>query len=149
MCSGQTTEFDMMIDSTLQKTIPFISSDELLNNYENYTILDAREIDEYKVSHLKDAIHVGYTKFNTKKTSKALSKGTPILVYCSIGYRSEKIAEKLKRKGFEVYNLYGGVFEWKNNKNTVIDSSKHTTNKVHCYNKEWSKWLINGEKVYN
>jgi rhodanese-related sulfurtransferase len=149
VCIGQTTEFDAMIDSTLQKTVPFMSSDNLLDNYENYTILDTREIDEYNISHLKKAIHVGYDNFNMNTTSKKLSLNTPIVVYCSVGYRSEKIAEKLIKKGYKVYNLYGGIFKWKNMKNTVIDTSNIETNKVHCYNEEWSKWLVNGEKVYD
>jgi rhodanese-related sulfurtransferase len=146
---GQTTDFDTMIDSKLQKSVPFITSDNLLGNYENYTILDSREINEYNVSHLKNAIHVGYEHFSMNKTIKKLSIKTPIIVYCSVGYRSEKIAEKLIKKGYKVYNLYGGIFEWKNKKNTVIDTSNIETNKVHCYNEEWSKWLLNGEKVYD
>lgn len=149
ICHGQTTEFDAMIDSTLQKTVPFITSDNLLENYENYTILDSREINEYNISHLKKAIHVGYDNFNMNTTSKKLSLNTPIVVYCSVGYRSEKIAEKLIKKGYKVYNLYGGIFDWKNKKNTVINTSNIETNKVHCYNEEWSKWLVNGEKVYD
>lgn len=149
ICHGQTTEFDAMIVSTLQKTVPFITSDNLLENYENYTILDSREINEYNISHLKKAIHVGYDNFNMNTTSKKLSLNTPIVVYCSVGYRSEKIAEKLIKKGYKVYNLYGGIFEWKNKKNTVINTSNIETNKVHCYNEEWSKWLVNGEKVYD
>lgn len=149
VCNGQTTTFDAMIDDTLQKTVPFMSSDHLIDNYESYTILDAREINEYNVSHLKNAIHVGYEHFNMKTTSKHLSIKKQIIVYCSIGYRSEKIAEKLIKKGYHVHNLYGGIFEWKNKNNAVIDTSNIETNKVHCYNKEWSKWLVNGEKVYD
>ena len=42
-------------------------------------------------------------------------KKTPTIVYCTIGARSETIGEKLKKNGFtNVYNLYGGIFEWKN-----------------------------------
>jgi rhodanese-related sulfurtransferase len=138
-----------MIDNTLQKTVPFITSENLYNNYTAYTILDTREIDEYNTSHLKDAIRVGYNHFNTKETSKTLLSTKPIVVYCSVGYRSEKIAEKLIKKGFKVFNLYGGIFEWKNKKNSVVDSSNIVTNKIHCFNAEWSKWLINGEKIYD
>lgn len=149
ICHGQTTDFDVMIDNTLQKTVPFMSSDNLLCNYENYIIFDTRELKEYNVSHLKNAIHVGYEHFNMNTVSKKLSLKTPIVVYCSVGYRSEKIAEKLTKKGYKVYNLYGGIFEWKNKKNTVINTSNTETNKVHCYNEEWSKWLVNGEKIYD
>jgi hypothetical protein len=30
----------------------------------------------------------------------------------------------------------------------VVDPSGKPTEKVHTYNKEWSRWLWNGEKVY-
>lgn len=149
LCSGQTSPFDHMIDSTLQKTVEFITPKDLLDSYENYTILDTREYDEYNISHLKNAIHVGYNHFNINKTTQKISLKTPIIVYCSVGYRSEKIAEKLIEKGYKVYNLYGGIFEWKNKRNTLIDSSNNITNKVHCYNEEWGKWLTNGEKIYD
>ncbi|MGB0895891.1 MAG: rhodanese-like domain-containing protein [Flavobacteriaceae bacterium] len=146
--TAQNSSFDAMINNTLQKSIPFITAKDLLNNYDNYTILDTREIDEYNTSHLKNAIHIGYNHFNSDKTTSTLNTNQPVVVYCSVGYRSEKIAEKLHKKGYTVYNLYGGIFNWKNEKNTVVDSSGQKTNNVHCYNKEWSKWLTNGVKIY-
>lgn len=153
MCSaisfGQTVAFNEMIDDTLEKSIPFITSEKLLTNYNTYIILDTRALDEYDVSRLENAIHVGYDDFNMNTTSEKLSLKTPIVVYCSIGYRSEKIGEKLVKNGYKVYNLYGGIFDWINNGNTVVDSLNNSTNKVHCYNSDWSKWLTNGEKIYD
>jgi 3-mercaptopyruvate sulfurtransferase SseA len=74
---------------------------------------------------------------------------TPIVVYCSLGVRSENISEKLNAAGFtDVRNLYGGIFEWKNKHNPVFDSEEIETEKVHTYSKNWSKWLTNGEKIY-
>jgi len=138
-----------MIDSTLQKTVPFISAIELTSNYSNYTILDTRELNEYNTSHLDSAIHVGFTKFKIRETIKVISFEKPIVTYCTIGYRSEKIGEKLLKKGYTVYNLYGGIFEWKNNDNTVVNNSNIRTNKIHCFNENWSKWLLKGEKTYD
>jgi len=145
---AQETAFKKMIDTTLQKTVPFISVSELKTKYNDYVILDAREEDEYQTSHLKKAQYVGYRNFKLKKAIKTLSKNKPIVVYCSIGYRSEKIAEKLQKKGYKVYNLYGGIFDWKNKNNTVVDATNNPTEKVHTYNEEWSKWLKNGTKIY-
>lgn len=129
--------------------MPFISSSQLKANYSNFTILDSREYEEYEISHLNNAICIGYDNFNFNKTKKQLSLKKPIVVYCSIGYRSEKIGEKLLKKGFTVYNLYGGIFEWKNKNNPVFDNSKQTTNKIHCFDVSWGKWLVNGEKIYS
>ena len=112
------------------------------------TLLDAREPAEFGVSHIANAISIGYDQFNVG-TVKNLDKNSKIVVYCSVGYRSEKIAEKLKKEGFaHVSNLYGGIFEWVNQGNPVIDSNGQFTKRVHGYSKSWGIWLNKGEKVY-
>ena len=138
-----------MIDNTLDKTVPFIKAKELRENNQNYTILDIRELKEYNVSHIKNAISISFNDFNIKMIKHKIDKNTPIVVYCSIGYRSEKVGEKLLNEGFTVYNLYGGIFNWKNSNNPVVDNNEIATQKVHCFNQEWSKWLLKGEKTYD
>ena len=135
------------------ESVSYISVQELeqLSEQENEVILlDAREKKEYEISHLKNATFVGYDRFQLKKTIKKLpNKNAKIIVYCSLGVRSEDIAEKLQKAGYtNVRNLYGGIFEWKNNGYTVFDSEEKETEKVHAFDKDWSKWLTKGEKVY-
>ena len=114
----------------------------------SFIFLDAREYKEYQVSHLKNAIHVGYDHFDLQKVQN-LDKQSHIIVYCSIGYRSEKITEKLKNDGFaNVSNLYGGIFEWVNQGHPVFDG-KGKTSKVHAYSRTWGIWLKKGVKVYD
>lgn len=126
------------------------ASVEMIKSNPNYVLLDARELKEYKVSHLKNAIHVGYDHFNLENTTTKLTdKNATIVVYCSVGIRSEDIAEKLQKAGYKnVFNLFGGIFEWKNKENIVVDSKNQPTENVHTFNKEWSKWLKKGIKVY-
>ena len=113
-------------------------------------ILDAREQKEFNTSHIKNAIYVGYNKFSLKNTLKLLpeNKATKIVVYCSLGIRSEVVANKLIKAGYtNVYNLYGGIFEWKNANFTVVDTLGKPTEKVHTFNKKWAKWLQKGVKI--
>lgn len=126
------------------------ASVEITKSNPNFVLLDARELKEYKVSHIRNAIHVGYDKFNLKETaSKLTNKKATIVVYCSIGIRSEDIAEKLQKAGYKnVFNLFGGIFEWKNKQNILVDSLSNPTEKVHTFSKEWSKWLKKGIRVY-
>ena len=133
------------------ESVPYISVQELAMPKTNAILLDARELNEYKVSHIKDAIYVGYDFFDINTTQKKLvDKSATIVVYCSLGIRSEDVAEKLKKAGYtNVYNLYGGIFEWKNNNRNVYNSEKKITEKVHAFSEEWSKWLTKGEKIYN
>lgn len=117
---------------------------------ESSYILDARELKEFQVSHIENAIHVGYDNFDLEATQKKLTnKDAFIVVYCTIGVRSEDIAEKLKAAGYtRVYNLFGGIIQWKNEGLPVYNSKGKETQRVHVYGKEWGKWLTNGRKTY-
>lgn len=141
---------EMLLKKYNTESVPYIHSDSLRKVAENVILLDAREKKEYKVSHLKNAQFVGYEKFNLKKTIKSLpSKDAKIVVYCSLGVRSEDIAEQLKDAGYmNVFNLYGGIFEWKNQENKVFNTKGKETEKVHAFSKEWGVWLTKGDKVY-
>ena len=112
--------------------------------------LDARELNEFTVSHIPKAIHVGYNEFDSSKVFSSIkNKRDTVVVYCSIGVRSEDIGEKLLSAGYaNVYNLYGGIFEWKNQGNKIVDNKENATDSVHAYSKYWSKFLKSGVKVY-
>lgn len=144
----QSNSFGLMLKTLLSHTVPEVAVPEAAAKPDNTVFLDARERKEYEVSHLAGARFVGYDHFSLD-TVADLPKTTPIVVYCAVGYRSEKISEQLITAGFEnVSNLYGGIFEWKNQGHTVVSPAGDTTDKVHAYNRTWGIWLNNGEKVY-
>lgn len=133
------------------ESIPYINVNDLKNNNSDIIFLDAREQKEYNISHIKNAIFVGYDFFNIDSINKnkALKKDSKIIVYCSLGIRSEDIAEKLKKAGYtNVENLYGGIFEWKNNNLPVYNTKEKETDSIHVFSKNWSKWLKKGIKTY-
>ncbi len=132
------------------ESVPYVYVNEL-NTTSEAIILDTRKQEEYNVSHLKDAIWVGYKAFNEDTViTKVTDKNTPVIVYCSIGVRSEDIGEKLQKLGYtNVKNLYGGIFEWKNQGNSVYNNNTIETDSVHTFNKQWGKLLNQGVKVYN
>ena len=144
------------LDQTLKKynknNVPYISATELrmLQAQENVIIIDSREQKEFNVSHISSAIFVGYDHFSLEEFSETIpEKDTPIVVYCTLGIRSEITADKLVKTGYtNVRNLYGGICEWKNKDFKVMDSTNTETQNVHTFNKQWSKWLQNGKQVY-
>lgn len=143
-------KFEKKVESLIDHSIPTINSPTLYKKTAtpNLYILDARESAEYQVSHLKGALHIGYDHFNAMKVLR-IPKDAILVVYCSVGYRSEKIGEKLKALGFsKVYNLYGGIFEWSNRGYPLVDQKEQPTTKVHAFNKDWGRWLEQGTKVY-
>lgn len=143
--------FDKKIQSLVSGTVPYIHEDNLnekITNGEDLIILDTRSINEFNTSHISGAKFIDYDDFDPKMV-EGLDKEKEVVVYCSVGYRSEKIGEKLQDMGFKnVKNLYGGIFDWKNNGHNVVTNTKQVTDSVHTYNKNWSKWLLKGVKVY-
>jgi len=132
-------------------SIPYMSVEELVMPNTDAIILDSRELKEYEVSHIKDAIQVGYDHFNIEIIEKQVKdKSKTIVVYCSVGIRSEDIGEKLEKAGYtNVYNLFGGIFEWKNKDQIVYNTEEKPTENIHTFSKEWSKWLLKGIKIYD
>ena len=120
---------------------------EILNNSQNVILLDAREEKEYAVSKIRGARRIGFKKINYDLLEN-IDKKNKVIIYCSVGYRSGKLASELARKGFDTYNLIGGIFEWFNRKYPVVDSNGKKTEKIHTYDKNWSRWVEWGTKIY-
>jgi len=147
----KSTAYENMLKNLLSHTVPEINVEEIKVNEatESIFFLDAREKKEYVASHIKGAIWTGYDTFKMSSV-KSIPKDAKIIIYCSVGYRSEKISEKLIKAGYkDVSNLYGGLFEWSNHQRPLVDSNNESTKKIHAYNKKWGQWIDKGEKVYN
>ncbi|NHF60717.1 rhodanese-like domain-containing protein [Flavobacteriaceae bacterium TP-CH-4] len=131
-------------------SVPYIGVTEVAK-MQDVVLLDARAKEEFEVSHLKNALWVGHQEFEIDSVLALLpDKNKPVVVYCSIGVRSEDIGEELLEFGYtDVKNLYGGIFEWKNNEYSVVDQEGKETEKIHAFNKNWGELLKKGEKVYS
>ncbi len=139
--SCQSSTFDHKVDSYLSYSAPVISVKDAFTKKTDYIFLDAREVEEYNISHIPEAKFIGYSDFKIKDFT-GIPKDSKIIVYCSIGYRSEKIATKLRSAGFKnVYNLYGSIFEWANMGYPIVGKNGTTTTQIHTYNKKWSQWV--------
>jgi len=127
-------------------TISTSKANEKLNEG-NCIFLDTREKKEFEVSHLPSAVWTGYDNFDIKRLS-SIDKTKEIIVYCSIGARSQNIGKKLKKAGYKnVSNLYGGIFQWSNEERILINKHNKPTKQIHGYDKNWSKWVKKGEIV--
>jgi len=148
-CMNAQSAYDSLLSTLYKGTVPLIKPASLpdLSREQKVLLLDTRELKEYKVSHLPGAVWVGYDNFSMEDIPE-VSKETVIVTYCSVGYRSERIGEKFIDKGYkQVYNLYGGIFQWVNEGKEVVDTLNQPTMKVHTYSPEWGIWLQKGEKV--
>jgi rhodanese-related sulfurtransferase len=120
------TAFDEKVSRIIGFTVPVIGVEELAQQKNQYVLLDAREKGEYQVSHIQDARHIGYNDFSVDQIAD-IPKDQPIVLYCSIGYRSEKIGEQLKEAGYtNVQNLFGSIFEWVNQGYPVVSEQQES-----------------------
>jgi rhodanese-related sulfurtransferase len=102
-------------------------------------LLDARTEAEYQVSHLPQAQRID--PYHPNLEDIAVNKDVPVVVYCSVGYRSARIAQQLEQSGFtNVYNLEGSIFQWVNEGNPVFQGDRPTVS-VHPYNANWGRLL--------
>jgi len=148
-CFGQVKSgaFRVMLKGLLSHSVPEIGVQQAAREKANFIFLDAREPKEFAVSHIQGSIPVGYDHFDVQRVAD-LPKDQAIVVYCSVGYRSEKVSEKLLKAGFtNVSNMYGGFFEWVNEGLPIVDD-KGATENVHAFDRSWGVWLRKGKRVY-
>ncbi|WP_041779607.1 rhodanese-like domain-containing protein [Belliella baltica] len=144
---AQSLAYKMLLKGVYDNDFPTVKphQKEILGNA---LLLDTREREEFEVSHLKGAKWVGYNTFSLE-TLEGIPKDQVLVVYCSIGARSQEIGKKLKGAGYEkVYNLYGGIFHWVNEDRSVFNQEAEQTDRVHAYSRSWGIWLNKGVKVF-
>ena len=103
-------------------------------------LLDVREKEEYEVSHLKGAVPA-LTEKEALQALEGVPQETPVVLYCSVGYRSSEMAGFLQNRGYKkVYNLEGSIFAWANEGRPVFRGDERV-HKVHPYDRVWGKLL--------
>jgi len=144
------SKIQVILDEYNTGEVAYVQPYELKTALENVIILDTRSYEEYKISHINEAIYVGYDDFKISDFKNQFpDKQQHYVVYCSIGVRSEDVGLQLKAAGYEnVQNLFGGIFEWKNHNYPVFDLQNKVTDSIHAYSKKWGAYLKRGIKVY-
>lgn len=144
-------EPEAILDTAVQEitaefsTVPQISTSELATWLADSTrepplLLDVREPEEFDVSHLPGAIRIAPdTSVNQLRDEIDLSR--PLVLYCSIGYRSSALAEQLIAAGAaQAMNLEGSIFKWANEGRSLRRDGQ-ATKQAHPYNKKYGRML--------
>lgn len=115
---------------------------KMILSQESPILIDARTPEEFLVSHLKGSIRY------EDGIIQNLPKDQPILIYCTLGVRSNRVAKQLSDQGYKVYDMKDGIIGWVNNEFPLVDSDGLTTQNVHTYSKNFSSLLKKGTAVY-
>ena len=83
-----------------------------LINKENAIVIDVRPADNFKSGHIIDAQSLPGNSLteNPKKIERFRAK--PLIIVCTNGIESQKIASTLLKQGFNAYSLAGGISAW-------------------------------------
>ena len=74
-------------------------------------ILDVRERFEWDAGHIDGARHVPLSEVMAAEV-EGLERDRPVVAICKMGNRSEVAKLMLQARGYEAYNLLGGMEEW-------------------------------------
>lgn len=134
--------------------VPQMSVEELDRRLEEAPpplVIDVREPSEYEVSHLPGAVHA--QDGDIAELVAAADPDRPIVLYCSVGYRSSAaVADLIQLQDSEVldpvwpdildrlWNLEGSIFEWANSGRPVYRGDVEV-DRVHPYDTQWGKLL--------
>ena len=85
---------------------------EMMEQEENYTIVDVRTEQEFVSGHIPGAILVPNETIGMQEISHLPDKDQLIMVYCRSGNRSKQASDKLVKLGYTNIVEFGGIIDW-------------------------------------
>ena len=94
--------------------------------------IDARSEAERAVSSLPEAVSEQDYLADPSRFA-----GKKAVIYCTIGYRSGVLVQKLAAQGMATANLAAGIVGWLHAGGSLVDASGAPTRRVHVYGRTW------------
>lgn len=92
-----------------------ITADEaqvLMQQMQNYLVLDVRSPEEYAAGHIPHAINIPMEQFGEEAPRELPDRNQTIFVYCVKGIRSMNVANRLAHMGYRNIVEMGGIQDW-------------------------------------
>ncbi|MEX2469260.1 MAG: rhodanese-like domain-containing protein [Pseudohongiellaceae bacterium] len=130
------------IDDRITREYPAVAPIEQLRLHEllqaapaeRPLLIDVRETEEFAVSRLPGAENLQTARAVARRIP---DRDAPIVVYCSVGYRSAGVASGLAELGYtNVRNLRHSIFAWADAGRPLVNGGG-ATDKVHPFNAVW------------
>lgn len=144
-------DFKDFVASYTSFSVPMVTVEELaqeIRDQKTVFVLDARAQDEFDFSHIPGARRIGFDDFSVERVWM-YQRNAEIVIYCTNGERSEKVAEYLELMGFaHIRKLSGGAIEWLNGGYDLRTPDNLATKEIHIWKKELLKDLKKGKGLY-
>ena len=85
---------------------------DMMNNENDYIIIDVRTESEYQQGHIKNAINIPNESIDESVSEILTNKDQLLLVYCRSGNRSKQASEKLAKLGYSNIYEFGGISDF-------------------------------------
>lgn len=143
------------VETRIQKAFPGVPSidtrslnEAMLDPNRPLVLIDAREPEEFAVSHLWGAVRATSVEHAAELADRA-PDGATIVAYCSVGYRSASLVTALRDRGLTgVYNLTGSIFRWAN-ENRPLYRGDAIVGEVHPFDETWGVLLQARRRAYS
>jgi len=157
--AGNYENYDAYLESLYRDTVPAIAPEEAevrIASESDTVVLDVRSDPERSVSFIDGSEFFNFEDFDLEPFL-ALSRDTPVILYCAVGYRSERVGEEFISAGFtDVVHVYGGIIEWYNRGLPVENGSalegateQGADPPVHGREPKWGRWVADGNVTYD
>lgn len=100
---------------------------------QDIVLVDVRSPEERAVSMIPTAITQAEFEQNLAHyiNSKAI-----VVAYCTIGYRSGKYVDQLRKQGINILNLEGSLLAWSHIQGELTNTTG-STDKIHVFGRQW------------
>ncbi len=93
------------------KPISALELTRLMNN-EQAVLLDIRDSKEYNEGHVTSAINIPHAKLDSRIAELDKYRERQVVIADKLGQHAGAAGKKLRKAGFEVRRLRGGMMEW-------------------------------------
>lgn len=86
---------------------------EQIKQEDNVQLLDVRTSGEFAGGHIEGAVNYDWNGNKFEQQIANLDKSEPVYIYCLSGGRSNAAANHLRKEGYTVHELSGGMMKWR------------------------------------
>ena len=109
-CGGDTAEERK--DQAKYRRITADEAQVLMQQTQDYLILDVRSPEEFAEGHIPHSINIPMERFGEAPPQELPDRNQTIFVYCVKGIRSMNVANRLAHMGYKNIVEMGGIQDW-------------------------------------